>query len=237
MSGESSATAEQIAPSHAPGAVAEPGGSRPARSQILHVDGLSNRGRYAEEEQRDHHFLHHRYVLHAFGPSHGLRVGGDWLPLDGTTPASTRRSERTDRSAPLLESLVPSIVGRNRLDHKAITPISFARAPALVLIVIAVLSGTPRGIELCECRCIFPEFVWRLQWLPCDDIAGVVQLQANYLKHEAVLSLPPEMTRLADLQHLACSRKFASLTALRSRSWFETARTAWSLDLRVEELL
>jgi hypothetical protein len=132
---------------------------------------------------------------------------------------------------------VPSIVGRNRLDHKAITPISFARAPALVLFVIAVLSGTPRGIELCECRCIFPEFVWRLQWLPCDDIAGVVQLQANYLKHEAVLSLPPEMTRLADLQHLACSRKFASLTALRSRSWFETARTAWSLDLRVEELL
>jgi hypothetical protein len=119
---------------------------------------------------------------------------------------------------------VPSIVGRDRLDHKAITPISVARAPALVLVVIAVLSGTPRGIELCECRCIFPEFVWRLQWLPCDDIAVVVQLQANYLKHEAVLSLAPEMTRLADLQHLACSRKFASLTALRLRPRFETAR-------------
>src|SRR6202035_737530 len=51
----------------------------------------------------------------------------------------------------------------------------------------------PRGVELCECRCIFPELVERLQWLPCDDGAAVVQLQANDLKHEAVPSLPPSL--------------------------------------------
>jgi hypothetical protein len=94
----------------------------------------------------------------------------------------------------LLGSLVPSTVGRNRLDHKAIAPISIARAQALVLDVIAVLPGTPRGIELCECRCILPELVWRLQRLPCNDIAATVQLQANDLKHEAAPSSPPAMT-------------------------------------------
>src|SRR4029077_2717606 len=48
----------------------------------------------------------------------------------------------------------------------------------------AVLSATPRGIELSERRRILPELVWRLQWLPGDHIAAVVQLQANDLKHE-----------------------------------------------------
>jgi len=59
-----------------------------------------------------------------------------------------------------------------KLDHKAIAPISITRAPAFVLDVIAVLAAAPRGIELCECRCILPELVWRLQRLPRHEGAG-----------------------------------------------------------------
>lgn len=41
-----------------PRALAEPGGAKLERSQLLQVDGLSNRGRYAEEEQREFYFFH-----------------------------------------------------------------------------------------------------------------------------------------------------------------------------------
>src|ERR1700681_974738 len=92
-----------------------------------------------------------------------------------------------------LGSVGAFVVGPNRPRHKAIAPVGVGRAPALVLVVIAVLSAAPRGVELCQCRCIFPDLVERLQWLPCDDVAAVVQLQANDLKHEAVPSLPPSL--------------------------------------------
>ncbi len=66
------------------------------------------------------------------GHAHDLRVDGNRFSLDRTTLTSASRQERTDRSALLLDSLVPSIVGPNRLDNKAIAPIGIAREPALV---------------------------------------------------------------------------------------------------------
>jgi hypothetical protein len=70
-----------------------------------------------------------------------------------------------------------------------------------VLIIKVVLAGTPRGIELCERHCILPEFVWRLQRLPSDDIAFVVELQPNNLKHKEILFTTGEDS-ITDLHHL-----------------------------------
>jgi hypothetical protein len=56
-----------------------------------------------------------------------------------------------------------------------------------VLIVIVVFAGTTRGIELCERHGIVPEFVWRLQRVPCHDMAVVLQLKPYDLKQEEIL--------------------------------------------------
>src|SRR6202043_2456194 len=58
MGHKRSAAFEQIAPAHAAIAVAEPGSGRSARSQVLHVDGPSNRAREHEENEAGHDVLH-----------------------------------------------------------------------------------------------------------------------------------------------------------------------------------
>jgi hypothetical protein len=54
------AAAEQIAPGHAAGAIAESGGGRPARSQVVHVEGAGNRARQAEEKESGDEPVHPR---------------------------------------------------------------------------------------------------------------------------------------------------------------------------------
>jgi hypothetical protein len=44
VGGKRCAAAEEIAPVHAAGVVTEPSGSGPARSEILQIDGLRDRG-------------------------------------------------------------------------------------------------------------------------------------------------------------------------------------------------
>ena len=45
MGRQRSAASEQIAPGHAPAAITELGGGRPARGQVLHIEGPGDRGR------------------------------------------------------------------------------------------------------------------------------------------------------------------------------------------------
>jgi hypothetical protein len=59
VGGERSAATEEIAPVHAAGGIAEPGGSCPTGSEILEIDGLRDRGREAEKEERGYGYLHH----------------------------------------------------------------------------------------------------------------------------------------------------------------------------------
>jgi hypothetical protein len=93
--------------------------------------------------------------------------------------------EKWSPAAPFHCKIPAPLIGQSdRFDDKAIAAIGIARAPALMLVVIIVLFGAPRCIELRERHCIFPEFVCRLQGLPCDDIAIVVQLQTNNQKHQ-----------------------------------------------------
>jgi hypothetical protein len=54
---------EEVAPGHAPGPVAEPGRSRPARGKVAHLDGADRRGRQAEEEKHEKRFLHQSISL------------------------------------------------------------------------------------------------------------------------------------------------------------------------------
>jgi hypothetical protein len=54
-----SAAAKEMAPVHSAGAVAEPSGGGSARSEILQIDGLRDRGREAEKEDRGYDYLHH----------------------------------------------------------------------------------------------------------------------------------------------------------------------------------
>jgi hypothetical protein len=54
-----SAATKEIAPIHAAGAVAEPSGSGSAGSKISQIDGLRDRGREAEKEERGYDYLRH----------------------------------------------------------------------------------------------------------------------------------------------------------------------------------
>src|SRR4030081_3462428 len=58
MGRERGAAAHQIAPVHAAGSVAVAGGSRRARSQILHIEGPGKGGREGEECKAEHDVLH-----------------------------------------------------------------------------------------------------------------------------------------------------------------------------------